>query len=1833
MELDILRKRHFKRLSTKRYKKFGKKALSLFLTFIVVLTGTGLLYLFGPWTKTAEAAWFNDDWKFRQEVPITANTGADTNTFISFSLDTATLITAGKLQSSCQDIRVTDLGGNILAYHVGRTNACNNAATTIDALVPTLAAGASTFYVYYGNPSVSSADTGALSQSEAASYTVGTLGAAVVAPSPILYWKFDDATGTNAEDATANALDGTLNNTPTWQTENMCIASKCIYFDGSNNENVSKADNGLLDFVAADNFTVSAWVKRNGASSANNFILTKAQSGYTGYKLYQDASGDYCFDVSDGTNTDTACTSAVEFDDDKWHFVAGVKNGTTAITLYIDGIQRATDASIAATGTLVNTGTFYTGVDLDGTSNEWLGFIDEVKVFRDQTTRTAAQVAADFNARSNPEGVALNIANAQNQPAALSNGLVGYWKMDESTYTGDCSASDLADSSGNGNSGKICPNGSGATVTAGKFGNGTDFDDSDDYAETTSSPFDPDTTEFSAAVWFNSDNLTSATNDTIIAQADGTGQGRNWLQVASTTTDTVSSSLGNVTTDSNFTPTAGTWTHAVVVKKGTDTGATNTIQVYVNGELKATSTDVDVESATGVFRIGVSRTNGQYFNGKLDEIRVYKRTLSPADISTLYNFAPGPIGYWHFNEKTGTASEDASGNGNQATLTNTPTWTTGKYGGAINFAGSNQHVIRADDSDFDFGTAASFTYGAWVKHTASPGTVERIVTKYDATAGNGGFALQMETDGDLTCGIDDDEASFPEDSATSTAATYDDNLWHFVTCVKDGTSSLKLYIDGVLITNNSSITSTGDFANADPLYIGIAEDGTSNDWIGQIDEPKIYNYARTSGQVVEDMNAGHPAPGSPIGSPMGFWKFDEGADNTCSGGSNDVCNAGNGGSSLDGTSSADRTNIAKYGKSLSFNGSDDVVTIANSNPIDMDTNLANFTYTAWVYAETDGEGDTGQIFNKSTAGGDGTYLRVDTQDASGNLDLEANLDLATTDANVNVADALTMNSWNYVAMSWDGTTLRVFVNGYEKGSGTGSGAISADTFDLLIGGGTGDNFDGKIDEFRVYNQALTGTQILVDMQRAASQTLGALTTNSKNEDKQVPIDPSTISNLKLWLKADAISSTDGTAISTWSDSSGTGNDATQATGANQPIYRTNIINGMPAVDFDGSNDRMAVTTTGFPSGNADFTMIGVHLPVSASDKRVFVFGQSTAGTRTNAVMTVLDGNTFENSIGSTGSDLDWDLPTNTTSNNIRTAPVVQTFRYTASSLLMEGFAPVQNTSSSTTLNGSASLSTSLARLGSNSSSNANFYEGYIAEFILYSSAITDAQRIGIEAYLMQKYGLLPNVNSSAAEYCQPGENEGCLSPIGEWKLEETTGTTVYDTSGRGNTGTWNGTGTHFVRGKFGRGAGLNGTDDYISLGDMASTESVKALTWTFWIKPDTLATNMCIICKYNSDTTQTSWRIQTGATNSDALLVAIPTSTTSSSETAETAAGTLTAGQWHFVAVVFDGQNGTNADRIEIYVNGVYQSKTVTGTIPGSTQATTSNATIGAYSNGTTGFFDGTVDNMRIYNFRKRPPELGWEYLQGKPSHHWKMDDCQGSTVNDSAYGPNGSGGGQSGTINLGASGITTVGTCSTSSTAWGNGATGKYNYSLDLDGTDDYINVATPALPTKEFTYSAWVKWDNSGSTNSTLFMAADGAGGNEIRVWISDTDSQIRFTTNNTSNVTSTSTVTSGSWTHLTFIRVTNGPGDTPGAKYIYFNGVQDASTGSDGTGLNFSTCDFLIGVDADASCTGTLTEYFNGQIDDIRIYPYALSPYQVKQLYNEGAAVRFGPTTGAP
>jgi hypothetical protein len=78
---------------------------------------------------------------------------------------------------------------------------------------------------------------------------------------------------------------------------------------------------------------------------------------------------------------------------------------------------------------------------------------------------------------------------------------------------------------------------------------------------------------------------------------------------------------------------------------------------------------------------------------------------------------------------------------------------------------------------------------------------------------------------------------------------------------------------------------------------------------------------------------------------------------------------------------------------------------------------------------------------------------------------------------------LPLNVWTHLAATYDGTTLRLYVNAIQVGSRALPGSMAVSSGVLRIGGNSvwGEYFSGLIDEVRIYNRALTPAQIQSDM--------------------------------------------------------------------------------------------------------------------------------------------------------------------------------------------------------------------------------------------------------------------------------------------------------------------------------------------------------------------------------------------------------------------------------------------------------------------------------------------------------------------------------------------------------------------------------------------------------------------------------------------------------------------------------------------------------------------------------------------------------------------------------
>ena len=197
-----------------------------------------------------------------------------------------------------------------------------------------------------------------------------------------------------------------------------------------------------------------------------------------------------------------------------------------------------------------------------------------------------------------------------------------------------------------------------------------------------------------------------------------------------------------------------------------------------------------------------------------------------------------------FSEGTGGTTADASGNGNQGTLS-AATWVTGKYGQGLQFNGSTSYVSVPDSASLDIGSTG--TVQAWVRLNA----VNRwhgIVAKGSANASSAhNYALEVDSGNHVECGIGNGASS----NVIRSSATLASGTLYHVACVWNGTQQ-QVYVNGVLsATGAQNVTPQGNTA---PLHIG-QYGGNADRANGLIDEVRISSQARTQAQIQSDMNA------------------------------------------------------------------------------------------------------------------------------------------------------------------------------------------------------------------------------------------------------------------------------------------------------------------------------------------------------------------------------------------------------------------------------------------------------------------------------------------------------------------------------------------------------------------------------------------------------------------------------------------------------------------------------------------------------------------------------------------------------------------------------------------------------------------------------------------------------------------------------------------------------------------------------------------------------------------------------------------------------------------
>jgi chitodextrinase len=656
----------------------------------------------------------------------------------------------------------------------------------------------------------------------------------------------------------------------------------------------------------------------------------------------------------------------------------------------------------------------------------------------------------------------------------------------------------------------------------------------------------------------------------------------------------------------------------------------------------------------------------------------------------------------------------------------------------------------------------------------------------------------------------------------------------------------------------------------------------------------------------------------------------------------------------------------KFGNALVFNGTSSLVTIADKPSLDLTSGM---TLEAWVnpsvgtsaWRDVIYKGDDryyleGSSTNSSRPAGGGTW--------------------GTTGVAISGTGALSVNTWSYLALTYDGANLRLYVNGTQVASQARTGNLAPSTNPLQIGGDSiyGQYFQGLIDEVRVYKVPLSVSQIQADM----ITPIGSLV------DTQAPTAPTNL----------AATTTSGSQINlNWTASTDnvgvTGYLIERCQGAGCTFGQIGTTAGTTY------NDTGLTASTGYSYRVRATDAAGSLSPYSnvasattqTSDTQPPMAPTNLAATAINGTQINLSWTASTDNVGVTGYLVErcqgagcsnfaqiGTIAATTYNDTGVTASTAYSYRMRATDAA-GNLSPYSNVANATTQASDTQPPTAPTNMVATASSGSQInlswtastdnlgVTGYLIERCQGVGCSNWARVLTVPGTAYSDSGLLPNTSYSYRVKATDGA--GNFSPysnvsttttlptipglMAAYSFDEGTGTTVSDLSGNGNTGTIaNATWTSSA--VYGNALRFNGSNSLVTIKDSPSLHLASGMTLEAWVNPS-ITTNgwRDVIYKGNDN----YFLEGTSGNNAPAGGVLI-----SGADVITYGTSPLMANSWTHVALTFDGA------MLRLYVNG---GQVVSLASAGAITTSTNPLQIGGDSLFGQ-YFSGTIDEVRVYN-------------------------------------------------------------------------------------------------------------------------------------------------------------------------------------------------------------------------------------------------------------------------
>jgi len=717
---------------------------------------------------------------------------------------------------------------------------------------------------------------------------------------------------------------------------------------------------------------------------------------------------------------------------------------------------------------------------------------------------------------------------------ALSNGLIGWWTFDGPTMTTGAPK----DMSGNGDPSLLDSFSPSTQLVPGVLGQAISLNGSTSFFLASTSIIGA--SNFTASMWVYPTSFAAEKGlfDTI---PDGCGSCGSRLS-AFVLVSTASTGKLRIYTNNGYQPTSSgalklnQWNHIVFMRGG---GTVNQAFYYINGVKDSVTVTLSPninQLSQGNVVIGkygdVADNSGStsFFPGRIDDVRVYNRALSAAEVTALYDLgtashmsaspkstsgtglASGLVGYWTFDGKDiiKGAPQDMSGNGETLKLVSIATSTfyvPGQVGQAVKFNGTTN---AASTPTIDLTSTKIVTVAFWYR---GPYNTDSVLLESSTNYNNNDGAILIDPSvgtGNGTCS-NVGKISFSIQDSVGTVkylnvcATPPANKapWHHWVAVFDNSTTggaITVYLDGAiqsLTTGVSSKDQSSTFGNYN--WYMMARNTASVFTAGSLDDVRIYNRALSAQEVLELYNQGaagkvavSPKSTSGVGLAKGlaaYWTFD--GKDMAKGVATDMSGNGNNGNLVNAATSTQYV-TGKIGQALAFNGTNQYLKMADLN--ESTTNLSVFLWTkntdtahgndffAGHYQTTTNNRMWGMEFaNTAWAGSPtGNELSVIMSD-DGTIN--------NTSIKAYWVSGISINDgyWHQVGFTWNNGTLLLYIDGIPRTAtkqfDTSFSTLFNSNSSVSIGAANPDAspvsfLKGSIDDVRVYNRALSAQEVM-----------------------------------------------------------------------------------------------------------------------------------------------------------------------------------------------------------------------------------------------------------------------------------------------------------------------------------------------------------------------------------------------------------------------------------------------------------------------------------------------------------------------------------------------------------------------------------------------------------------------------------------------------------------------------------------------------------------------------------------------------------------------------------